>query len=89
MATACLISQLLFKTKPSCQHGEEPLKKLQWTFLFARLDRKKEVVVESSDDEGAPRISLQEMLDDLRLTDDDEEGHQAALLGQAAAMATQ
>ncbi|XP_038052083.1 60S ribosomal export protein NMD3-like [Patiria miniata] len=49
-------------------------------------DRSKEVTVESSDDDDAPRISLQEMLDDLHLTDDEE---QLAMQDEAAAIATQ
>ncbi|XP_071804642.1 60S ribosomal export protein NMD3-like [Asterias amurensis] len=52
------------------------------------LDRDKDIAVESSDEDDAPRISLQEMLDDLRLTDaeDDQENMEGG--GAAGSMAT-
>ena len=39
----------------------------------------------SSDDEGAPRISLAEMLDDLHLMDDDDGGSDGAAGGAQTA----
>ena len=56
--------------------------------LGCDADRDKDIAVESSDEDDAPRISLQEMLDDLRLTDaeDDQENMEGG--GAAGSMAT-
>ena len=40
---------------------------------YVITDRSKNIAVESSDDENAPRISLQEMLEDFHLHGDDDE----------------
>ncbi len=48
------------------------------------LDRNKEIAVESSDEDDAPRISLQEMLDDLHLTDAEDDQEVGGAAGSTA-----